>query len=292
MSPPQLTDALPAASRSETTQRPSISPPAPSPADEMRRSVNLTRELALTQFKLKYTGSALGYVWSLAKPLMIFAIMYFVFAVLLGAGRGQPSFPMQLLVGVVLWTFFAETTGTALASVVANGNLIKKAYFPRHVLVLASTLTALMSFVINVVLVIVVGVALGQMDIGPQSLLLLPLAVELYMVALGCGLLLAALFASYRDLGHIWEISLQLLFYGSAVVYPLTFKAKLANFMALNPIAQVINDTRHVLVSRAVPWTSTVVGLRIAIPVVLAFAVLGLGWAVFARLAPNFAEAL
>jgi ABC-2 type transport system permease protein len=264
---------------------------SPARAD-LRQGINLTRELALTQFKLKYTGSVLGYVWSLAKPLMIFAIMYFVFDILLNAGAGQPSFPMQLLLGIVIWTFFAETTSTALSSVVANGNLIKKAYFPRHVIVLASTLSALMTFVINLVLVVIVGLFLGQMQIGLASLLILPLAVELYIAALGAGLLLSALYASYRDLGHLWEIALQLGFYGSAVVYPLTFKARLADVMAANPIAQTINDARHVLVSRTVPWTSTVVGWRFVIPLVIAVSTLALGWTVFQRMAPRFAETL
>lgn len=284
--------ARPQATHVEGADRDSPVGSAPELRSGLRRSVNLTRELALTQFKLKYTGSALGYAWSLAKPLMIFAIMYFVFAVLLGAGKGQPSFPMQLLLGVVIWTFFAETTSTALSSVVANGNLIKKAHFPRPVLVLASTLTALMTFLINVSLVVVVGLALRQVDVGPASLVLLPLIVELYVVALGCGLLLAALYARYRDLGHLWEIALQLLFYGSAVVYPLTFKARLADFMAINPIAQTINDARHVLVSRSVPWTATVVGMRVAIPLAVSVIVLAIGWSVFQRMAPNFAETL
>src|SRR5207237_929860 len=97
----------------------------------MGRHLNLTRELAVTQFKLKYTGSVLGYLWSLLKPMMVFGIMYAVFDRLLNAGRTSDRFTLQLLIGIVVWTFFAETTVTAVNAIVVNGNLINKASFPR-----------------------------------------------------------------------------------------------------------------------------------------------------------------
>src|SRR2546422_778330 len=107
------------------------------PIDPFRINVNVTRELAVTQFKLKYTGSVLGYMWSLVKPLMVFGVMYVVFAILLNTGRGTVNFPLQLLVGVVLWMFFAETTSTAVSAVASNGSLVNRAFFPRSILVLA-----------------------------------------------------------------------------------------------------------------------------------------------------------
>src|SRR5205807_2897269 len=99
----------------------------PRPASVLQRNVNLLRELALTQFKLKYTGSALGYLWSLVKPLMLFGIMYAVFARLLRAGAGAPEFTVQLLLAIVLWNFFVEATSTAISSIASAGNLIRKA---------------------------------------------------------------------------------------------------------------------------------------------------------------------
>ena len=95
----------------------------------LQRNLNLIRELSITQFKLKYTGSALGYVWSSIKSLLLFGVMYLVFSVLLGTGRGTYNFPVQLLVGVVLWTFFVEATTTAMNAIAGAGELIGKAYF-------------------------------------------------------------------------------------------------------------------------------------------------------------------
>ena len=109
-------------------------------AQALRRNLNLVRELAVTQFKLKYTGSVLGYLWSLIKPLMVFGMLYTVFELVLHAGRGTANFPMQLLVGIVLYTFFAETTGVAVNTVVTNGGIIKRAFFPRVILIIAATL--------------------------------------------------------------------------------------------------------------------------------------------------------
>src|ERR1022692_2827900 len=114
----------------------------PRPKRTSTRNLNLIRELSITQFKLKYTGSALGYVWSLIKPLMLFGIMFLVFSQLLGTGSGSTDFPVQLLVAIVAWTFFTQATSTAMNAVAGNGELIRKAYFPRWILIAASTTSA------------------------------------------------------------------------------------------------------------------------------------------------------
>src|SRR5205807_5119385 len=213
-------------------------------AQALRRNLNLVRELAVTQFKLKYTGSVLGYLWSLIKPLMVFGMLYTVFELVLHAGRGTANFPMQLLVGIVLYTFFAETTGVAVNTVVTNGGIIKRAFFPRVILIIAATLTAFMTFTINMTLIIVVGSLMGKLSLGAQSLAILPLIIELYMLTLGIGLALSALFVFYRDLGHIWEILSQLLLYASAIVFPLTIlhDARKLQVAAMNPLAQIVED--------------------------------------------------
>src|SRR5665213_1425548 len=143
-------------------------------ASAFRSNVNLTRELAVTTFKLKYTGSVLGYAWSLFKPLLIFGTTYLVFAVFLHVGRGSPAenFPVELLLGIVVWTFFAEATATSTASVVANGRILSKAYFPRWILVVASTLSVTMTLSVNMVLILAVGLPLGWFHVGLYTLVL------------------------------------------------------------------------------------------------------------------------
>jgi len=266
------------------------------PRSIFQRNLNLVRELSITAFKLKYTGSALGYVWSLVKPLMLFAIMYLVFSELLGTGSGSIDFPVQLLVAIVAWTFFTEATSTAMNAVAGNGELIRKAYFPRWILVVASTTSALLTFAINTVLVIVITFALGHLDLNWRSLLAPLYYLELIALILGLSLLLSSLFVFFRDLGHIWEILSLVLFYGSGVVFPFTKISNnsktLADLAGLNPVAQIITDLRHSLVNPALPSMHSIIGPLVIIPIAISFGVLIIGYLVFTKLTPRFAESL
>ncbi len=269
----------------------------PRPRSIFQRNLNLVRELSITSFKLKYTGSALGYVWSLVKPLMLFGIMYLVFSILLGAGKGTWEFPVQLLVAIVAWTFFTEATTTAMNAIAGNGDLIRKAYFPRWILVASSTTSALLTFAINTLLVVIITFALGQLDLTWISLLAPLYYLELIVLVLGLSMLLSALFVFFRDLGHIWEILSLVLFYGSAVVFPFrtiwVHSRRLADLAGLNPIAQIITDLRHVLVSPSqLPSMASLIGPLAIIPILISVAVFLLGFAVFHRLTPRFAESL
>ena len=302
MVPAVLGRLRPAMATATTTEQRLAAPPTGGRG--MRRHLNLTRELAVTQFKLKYTGSVLGYLWSLLKPLMTFAIMYAVFDRLLHAGKTSDRFTMQLLVGIVIWTFFAETTITAVNTIVVNGNLINKASFPRAILVVASSLTSLMTFAINLTLIVLIAGLSHNLTLGWHSLAVFPLLIELYALVIGISLLLSALFVFYRDLGHIWEIFTQLLFYGSAVVFPLSLSGTVRNgvlepirimrVIALNPVTQIIEDVRHALVTQdpRVPWTATLLGARILFPLAVTVTVAVVGLGVFQRLAPRFSENL
>jgi ABC-2 type transport system permease protein len=268
------------------------------PRSVFQRNLNLVRELSITQFKLKYTGSALGYVWSLIKPLMLFGIMYLVFSQLLGAGRNDPDFPVQLLIAIVAWTFFTEATSTAMNAVAGNGDLIRKAYFPRWILVVASTTSALLTFAINTILVLVVTFSLGHLDLTLRSLLVPLYYLELIVLVLGLSMLLSSLFVFFRDLGHIWEILSLVLFYGSAVVFPFaiirTHSIKLAELAGVNPVAQIIQDLRYSLVvsSPLNQSMATYIGALVVIPIVLSVAVFVVGFLVFNKLTPKFAESL
>jgi ABC-2 type transport system permease protein len=270
--------------------------PIARPRSIFQRNLNLVRELSITAFKLKYTGSALGYVWSLVKPLMLFVIMYLVFSQLLGTGSGSIDFPVQLLVAIVAWTFFTEATATAMNAVAGNGELIRKAYFPRWILVVASTTSALLTFAINTVLVIVITFALGHLHLDWRSLLAPLYFLELIALVLGLSLLLSSLFVFFRDLGHIWEILSLVLFYGSAVVFPFTKisnnSKRLADFAGLNPVAQIITDLRHSLVNPSLPSMHSIIGPLVIIPIAISFATLIIGYLVFTKLTPRFAESL
>jgi ABC-2 type transport system permease protein len=268
----------------------------PRPGSVFQRNLNLVRELSITSFRLKYTGSALGYIWSLVKPLMLFGIMYLVFSLLLKVGKGDIDFPVQLLIAIVAWTFFTEATSTAMNAVAGNGDLIRKAYFPRWILVVASTTSALLTFAINTSLVLVVTLVLGHLDLTLRSLLAPLYYLELIVLVLGLSLLLSSLFVFFRDLGHIWEILSLVLFYGSGVVFPIMLikSTTLLDLAGLNPVAQIIQDLRYSLVQSS-PLNhsmASIIGPLVTIPIVISVLALVVGYLVFTRLTPKFAESL
>jgi ABC-2 type transport system permease protein len=265
----------------------------PRPKSITQRNLNLIRELSITQFKLKYTGSALGYVWSLVKPLMLFGIMYLVFSALLKVGTGVPEFPIQLLFGIVLWTFFVESTTLAMNAIAGASDLIRKAYFPRWILVVASTGSALLTFAINTLLVVAITLALGQLHLSWRSLLAPLYYVELATLVLGLSLLLSALFVFFRDLGHIWEILSLVLFYGSGIVFPFTkIPASLQAIAGLNPVAQIVQDIRNALIDPTIHSMAYLIGPLVVIPILITVVTFVIGFVVFSQLTPRFAESL
>lgn len=267
---------------------------APRPADR-RSDLRLITRLAVTSFKLRYSSSALGYAWSLVRPLLLFGMLYLVFALFLLRGRTAPGehFPVQLLVGIVGWTFFAEATTSATVSVASNADMLHRARFPRWVLVVAAVLSAAITLAVNAGIVIGVGLVFGWFTIGVQTLWVPLLMLELTALALGLGLVLSAFFVYYRDLGYMWEIALQFLFYTSAIVFPLSFVPGGVRWIVmLNPVAQITEDIRRALVTDEIPWTASTLGVRFAVPLGCVALSLVLGALFFRALSPRFGERL
>lgn len=264
-------------------------------AADHRSNLRLITRLAFTSFKLRYSSSALGYAWSLVRPLMLFGMLYLFFALLLLRGRTAPGehFPVQLLVGIVVWTFFAEATMSATVSIAANAEMLHRARFPRWVLVLAAVLSSTITLAINALLVIALGLALHWYTIGVQTLWVPLLLLELAVLSLGLGLLLAAFYVYYRDLGYIWEIALQFLFYASAIVFPFSLVPVGLRWMAaLNPMAQIVEDLRRALVTDQIPWSASMLGARLAVPIGGVALTLVAGALVFRALSARFGERL
>ncbi len=259
----------------------------------LHRTRTLVRELAITDFKLKYQGLALGYVWSLAKPLMLFAVLYFVFTRLIRLGDTIPHYAIYLLLGVVLWSYFLESTLVAMVSVVDRGDLIRKVYFPRLVIPIATSLSSLITLGLNLV-VVFAFIAFTGVGFRPALPLFALLLVELYVLSLGSSLLLAALYVRFRDIRPIWEVGLQLLFYASPIIYPLTLvPTRFAGIMSLSPIAQIIEDSRKILITPQALSTSDLVGWPLALlPYLIPPIVLVAGYLYFESAAAKFAEEL
>jgi len=216
-----------------------------------KRNRVLLRELVITDFKLRYQGSVLGYAWSLLKPLFLFAIMYIVFGLLVKLGTIE-HYAVYLLLGIVLWTFFAEATNQGMLSIVSRGDLLRKINFPKYIIVLSTTISALINLTLNLVIVGVLIVVNG-VDINISALMVIVYIIEIYVFALGLAFFLSALNVKYRDTGHIWEVIMQAAFYATPIIYPLSIvveKSKLAaQILLLNPVAQAIQGSRYVLVT-------------------------------------------
>jgi ABC-2 type transport system permease protein len=215
-----------------------------------KKNKALLLELVRTDFKLRYQGSALGYLWSLLKPLLLFVILYIVFVEFLRLGRDVPHFPVYLLLGIVLWNFFAEMTVQSLGSIVGRGDLIRKIRIPRWMIVVSSSISATINLLLSLVVVFLFA-AIDGVDFH-FSILWLPLdIVMLYILALGFSFFLAAAYVKFRDLSYIWEIVLQGGFYASAIIYPLSMVPSefIQKILLLNPITEIIQAARYNMVT-------------------------------------------
>lgn len=253
----------------------------------------LLSELVRTDFKLRYQGSVLGYAWSLLRPLLIFVILYVVFVKFLKVGNGIPHFPVYLLLGIVIWNFFNEMTVQSTTAIVGRGDLIRKIRIPRWIIILSSSLSALINLGLNLVVVTVFMVIsrVGVMDTLPLLALVL---LEAYLCALGVSLLLSALFVKFRDVSYIWEVALQAGFYLTPVLYPLSriTNTTLQKILLLNPMAQIIQDARYVAITHDTLTAAKAFqgGYYMFIPFVLIIVILVGGLLYFKRESKYFAE--
>lgn len=260
-----------------------------------RRNRILLNELSKTDFKLRYQGSILGYLWAIIRPFLMFGTMYLVFAKFLRFGDEIPHYPVYLLVGTVLWNFFIECTNQGIQSLLIRSDLMRKIAFPKWIIVLSATTTALINLGINFVVIILFSFFSG---IAPNlGWLLVPfLILELYLLSLGLALLLGSVNIKYRDVQSIWEVVVQALFYAVPIIYPIQMVATYSNFTAhllmLNPIAQVIQDVRSLLVTDATltSWEILPHFLLNFIPLLLVGLVFIAGMFVFKHKSKYFAE--
>ena len=261
---------------------------------DLRRFVALTRILAVTDFKLRYFGSFLGYFWSLARPVMFFGVIYLVFTHVVRFGTDVKDYPVYLLSSIVLWTFFAETTNGSVRSLVNHENLLRKIRFPRLVIPLSISLTAFFNLTLNLIAVVVFALASG---VTPRlSWLEIPLLIALlFVLATGVGMLLSALFVRFRDLEPIWDVSLQILFYGSPILFVATrYPDSVERFLIASPIAAVLTQMRKAFIDPDAPSAAALSGgaVRLLIPIGITVVVFLLGWWVFSHEAPRIAENL
>jgi ABC-2 type transport system permease protein len=264
----------------------------------VRRFAELTMTLARTEFKLRYFGSVLGYLWSLVRPFLFFGVIYVFFTQIVQVGRGIPHYGVYLLTGIVLWNYFAEATSNCVNCLVAREQILRKIRFPRMVIPLSVSLTATFNLAMNFIAVIVFALANG---ILPSLLWLemVPIVLAFVVFATGLGMLLSALYVRFRDIQPIWEVFLQAWFYVSPIMYPASaygsrFGAHLQHLAFLNPAAVLLTQMGHAFIEPAA-FPSAVMAGRVR-PVLIGLAIIpavfALGSWFFVREAPRVAEEL
>lgn len=254
----------------------------------------LLGELVRTDFKLRYENSVLGYMWSILNPLLLFGVLYLVFGVFLNLSKDVDYFPIFLLTGIVLWRFFTEATKGGLNAIVQRGGLIRKINFPKYIIVISGTISALINLAINL-LVVFIFMMISNMNVGLDVLWIVIYVVELYILALGVSFVLSTANVFFRDISNVWEIVLQAGVYATPIIYPLqTVAAKnltAAELLILNPIAQIVQDVRYHLIS---DQTLTIHTLHNGIIVLVPFAIVAgafiLGAVYFKNKSSLFAE--
>lgn len=262
--------------------------------ERYRYSVILLRELVRTDFKIRYQDSALGYLWSLLRPLLLFLILYFVFTKFLKVGTAVPHYAVYLLLGLVYWNFFVELTIGSVSAIVSQGDLIRKINFPKYNIVIAKSLSATINLLLNYV-VIAIFMIFSKVVPTWQALILIPLAIEMYVFTLSIAFFLSALFVKFRDISYVWDVFIQGAFYATPILYPLSRIPyhKLQELFILNPMAQIIQDSRYVLVTHATATINQVFNgdkLIWGIPIGITLIMITLSGAYFKKRSKYFAE--
>lgn len=261
--------------------------------ERYRYSTILLQAMVATDFKLRYQASLLGYLWTLLKPLAIFTILYLVFVRLLRFGSATPYPGVYLLFGIVIWGFFAESTGLGLDSLVQRADLLRKIDFPRYVVVLSVGAYALITFGLSMV-VMVVFLVVARVPLTANVLWLPLLFLELVALSLSLAFILSALYVRFRDVSYIWDVVLQAAFYATPIIYPLSMVPYVwaQKLLLLNPMAQIIQDARYCLVSDQTVTLTQAFGTPWArlLPIAVVLVLVAVSIVYFRRRAPYLAE--
>jgi ABC-2 type transport system permease protein len=255
-----------------------------------RRSLELLWLIAVTEFKRTYFGTVLGYLWSLCRPLLLFAVLLLVFTHVVRLGDQVPHYPAFLLLNIVLFGFFQEATNTAVGSVLAQEAVVRKTQFPRLVIPLAVVLTSIFNLALNLVVVFVFVLALG---VSPRWtwLLLLVVVLALFLLTIAVSMILSALYPRFRDLGIIWAVFSTALLYATPVLYPLGhLNGTIGKLLALNPLAPLFELTRRWVIQPGAPIAGG--ALRVLVPIAIFIGLCVVAVWVFNREAPRIAESL
>jgi ABC-2 type transport system permease protein len=252
-----------------------------------RNYLYLILVMAVTDFKVKYDNSVLGYLWSLLKPLLMFGTLYLVFSVFVR--WDVENYRLYLLLGIILWNFFAEVTLNSMVLLEGKASILKKIYFPRWIVIIASSVTSLLTLLLNIVVFFIFFFASGA-KLHPSSLLLVLYLAELYLLSVGMAFLLCGVYPKFRDTHHMWEVFVQLGFWATPIVYPIALvPQQYHHLIFLNPAARIVQGCREALIGPGVEFLGVA---NHGIVMLVAGSLFVVGLAVFNRMSRSFAEDL
>jgi ABC-2 type transport system permease protein len=259
-----------------------------------RRFAELLYLISVTEFKKTYFGTVLGYLWSLLRPLLLFAVLLFVFTKVIRIGSGVEHYPVLLLFNVVLFGFFSEATQTAVRSVVNQESIVRKTQFPRLVIPLSVVVTSLFNLGVNLIVVLVFLLAFGVTPTWTWLLFPVVLAL-LFTFTTAVSLILASLYVRFRDTAIIWSVTATALFYATPVLYPIeAVPGAYREVIMINPLTPMFEQVRKWVIDPAAPGAVSAADGWVALlaPIALFVAVCAIGAWYFNREAPRIAEEL
>jgi ABC-2 type transport system permease protein len=261
-----------------------------------RRFFDLLLLMSVTEFKRVYFGTVLGYLWSLIRPLALFGVLLFVFTKVFKIGSEKAEFyPVLLLTGIVVFTFFQEATTNAVSSVVTQEGIVRKTQFPRLVIPLAPVLTGIFNFAANLVIVVVFILAFG---VDPKwTWFLFPVALLVLLVfTAAVSMALSVLYVRFRDIAIIWLVAAQVLFYATPILYPIEGleNPTYEKLLMISPLAVIFEQIRVWVLEPEAPTATEVAGgwLHLLPAAFIFVAVCAFGAWIFNREAPRIAEDL
>ena len=244
---------------------------------------HLIKRLAISDFKVRYKNSVLGFFWSLLEPLLMLLVLYVVFVDVFPST--QKNYHLFLLLGIALWDFFTKGTSMGLQAIISKPGMVRQVYIPREILIFSSSLTALMMAVLEIG---VFGIFMVLSGVMPTSTAIyFPfIFMIIFILVFGTSLALGALNTYYRDVQYIWAVILQAGFFASGVFFDLsTYESDIKGLLLLNPMARIILISRESLL-----YNTAVSSWDLVFCFASSLVMLLVGYLIFMKLEPGFAE--
>lgn len=261
---------------------------------DRRRFWQLLWTVSVSDFRQTYANTALGFMWTVIKPLVFFGVIFIVLREILRFGADVPNYPLILVLGLILFQYFQETTTRAVRSIPAREGMVRKMQFPRIIVPLSMSLTAALTLILNLLAVAPLFIAYGVTPV-PEWLLLVPIIALLVVYSTGLGLILSVAFIRFEDVNQIWSLISRILFYASPVLFPIEIIPEpFDKIMAVNPLSPLIEQARVWVIDPTAPGPADIaeVWLGIVVPLSLIVVIAVYGVWLFRREAPKVAEAL